>query len=126
MNPEYDFDDLKAACGEKGKVTVWRPALRDAAEHFNLRKESDVLSFVANDGLEKKKYINTKPLEVAPDPKPPVDAYEFYSGERRGYFAFFFQPLTNIWNIKSFKPHSQGDDRYFPFADLGKLLGQQS
>jgi len=32
-----------------------------------------------------------------------VDAYSFFSGSDFGYLAFYYQPLTNRWIIKSFK-----------------------
>lgn len=124
MNPAYEFDELKVACNDSEKVFVWKPALTDASTHFGLTKMGDVLDFVANDGLEKKKFINSKPFELAPDPKPLVDAYEFYSDSKRGYFAFFFQPLTKKWNIKSFKLHEDGDDRFYLFANLGQFLSK--
>ncbi len=127
--PEYKFEDLKLACHEKGKVILWNCAQSDASQYFNLRKLSNVLNFVANDGLEKLQHIDTRPLELPlkppVNPNPNVDAYQFYSGDLRGYMAFFFQPITKFWNIKSFKAHQDGDDRFHQLAGLAKFLNEK-
>jgi len=125
MDAAYNFEDFRIACEQETNVSVWKCAVDDARQYFNLRKQSEILRFIASGGLENRKHINTKPLEMnVPLPKPEVDAYEFYSNDKRGYFAFFFQPRTNVWAIKSFKLHDQGDDRFFPFANLESIVGK--
>ena len=51
-----------------------------------------------------------------------VDEYEFHTGKKLGYLAFFFQPVTGLWNIKSFKLNQQPDTRNFAFDVLKKLI----
>ena len=54
-----------------------------------------------------------------------VNAYSFYSGLIYGYIAFFFQPKTSIWTIKSFKKNQEPDTRNLAFKEsLSKLVNK--
>jgi hypothetical protein len=71
---------------------------------FNLRTTEQILSFIQNNGLENKIHYNTGLWKNNPDKKNPVmvDSYEFESGNKKGYIAFFYNKKSNKWNIKSF------------------------
>ena len=111
MPNAYQFDNFIHACGEQGKAVLIGSSANDARMDFGLNTQQDVLSFIANDGLEDAFYINTKIWEKNPNQAHPimVDAYSFYSGAKPGYLAFLLSP-TNKWIIKSFK-HSPNDPK---------------
>ena len=44
-----------------------------------------------------------------------ADAYNFYSGSIYGDIAFFYQPITKKWIIKSFKKNKNPDMRNWVF-----------
>lgn len=127
MEPHYNFDDLMDACSSGRDVFVHVNAQRDAAECFNLPTRKRLLDFIANNGLEHRKFINSKPWEKNPNPDTTVmvDSYDFYSGKSRGYFAFF-RAIGGAWIIKSFKKNDDPDDRFFPFEGLAGLLNTSS
>lgn len=102
--------------------------METAKSDFNLSTQEGVLSFIGNGGLESPCAINTKQWENNPDPNNPimVDAYDFYSGSIYGYIAFFYQPTTKKWIIKSFKKNSEPDTRNLAFKEaLMKLQNQR-
>ncbi|MGJ0516009.1 MAG: hypothetical protein ACR65O_09730 [Methylomicrobium sp.] len=105
MATAYDIDELIKACAQKNQVAVLNNAEKCARDDFGLNTKIAVLDFIASGGLETPHYINTKLWENNPDPATSimVDAYSFYSGPKQGYIAFFFNPKTNKWLIKSFK-----------------------
>jgi len=108
------MDDFLKACTEgTQKVFVHRGAMETARSDFNLNTQERVLRFVGNDGLEKPTFINSKQWENNPDSSTPiqVDAWAFFSGLLHGYIAFFFQPKTKKWNIKSLKKNTESDPR---------------
>lgn len=125
MVPAYTFNDFVSACanGEKN-VYVIKSAQESASTDFNLKPASAVLAFIANDGLEQPKFINSAIWENNPDEKTTimVDAYEFVTGSTLGYIAFLYQPKTSKWLIKSFKKNIQPDTRNMAFSELGKLI----
>ncbi|MEI6155237.1 MAG: hypothetical protein WCQ90_14250 [Deltaproteobacteria bacterium] len=103
--PEYDFEDFKIACSEKGKVKFIENSLQDADDHFNLGSPEAVLDFISNDGLEGLQFINRTPWRKnwSSEAEIFVDAYHFRTGGMFGYLAFLFSPMTKCWVIKSFK-----------------------
>lgn len=105
MTAAYDIQHLISACETGSVIFVTKAAQDDASAHFKLRTNSDVYAFIANGGLENLNHINTKEWENNPNPETEimVDAYDFYSGKKQGYIAFFFNPKTQKWIIKSFK-----------------------
>ncbi len=84
----------------------------------------EILNFIGYGGLEKLKFIRTKPWKNNPEPKVPVmvDSYEFYSGMHFGYIAFMFIDKTKRWIIKSFKNNNEPDARNLVFDGLKKLI----
>lgn len=123
--PAYSLEEFEKACREgTEKAYVIRGAMETAKRDFNLNTQKAVLDFIGNKGLERPEFQNSKDWENNPDPTKPirVDSYGFYSGNLAGYIAFFFQPLANKWNIKSFKKNSQGDPRNLPFSNLESLI----
>jgi hypothetical protein len=128
MTAAYNLLDLIAACKTNGKVIVLKNALKCAQDDFQLNTQKAVLDFIFNDGLEKPQYINTKPWINNPAPDAQlnpiqVDAYSFYSGQKQGYFAFFFNTKTNKWLIKSFKPNKYSIPRSNIMANQLLALG---
>jgi hypothetical protein len=105
--PSYNFSDLKKACKEKNRnnIFIFDEARKGADKYFNLRTKDQILDFIYNDGLENRSFYNTAPWEKNPNKnsKTIVDAYEFESGDKRGYLAFMYSKITNKWIIKSFK-----------------------
>jgi len=108
--PYYKYEDFVKAC-KKGVSAVIpiNQVLKDANECFNLKTAKDLLAFIANGGLEKFEFVNTKEWESNPNKSNPimVDAYEFMTIHRRGYIAFFYNARTGKWIIKSFHLSSQ-------------------
>lgn len=121
----YDFDEFIKNCSKKpSNIYILRDAVGTAKTDFNLKTQAQILEFIGNDGLENPYLLNVKQWEKNPDPKIEikVDAYGFYSGEKHGYIAFFFQPATEKWVIKSFKNNLLPDTRNPVFRDaLSKL-----
>lgn len=106
MKPTYKLNNLISAC-IKGvsKAYISKGAMETARSDFNLNTQDSVLGFIGNSGLESPSFINSNPWENNPNPENliMVDAYSFYSGSLYGYIAFFYQPETKRWIIKSFK-----------------------
>lgn len=120
MEPTYRLNDLVTDCAIGIlKVYISRSAMETAKSDFNLNTQEEVLGFIGNEGLESPCLINTKQWENNPDRKNPimVDAYDFYSGSTYGYIAFFYQPTTKKWIIKSFKKNSEPDTRNLVFKE---------
>ena len=125
MPPHYNFDDLISAC-RTGEVEVWRPALRGAG-YFSIRDRdgNKVLEFIAAGGLEGLEHISVESLRSSSDiPPPKVDAYSFWSGGKKGYIAFFYNPNERQWEIKSFKEYGDVDNQLT--AGLKHLIKHQN
>jgi len=123
-NPSYKFSDFKKACKDKNKIAIHSNACKEACKYFNLRTEKDILNFIKNDGLENLLFFNTAPWKQKPTIM--VDAYEFTSGNKKGYIAFFFNTYTKKWNIKSFKLDKDSNDQMLQAlekSDVIKKLG---
>lgn len=110
--PNYKYEDFKKACKNKKDVFIWNKALGDAKKCFGLKSRNEVLSFIANNGLEDLNFKNSKPWENNPnkDKEIFVDAYEFNSLNKSGYIAFFYNDITKKWTIKSFKFSDKRND----------------
>lgn len=125
MASEYLWDDFVGACSSATSATAVyvRPSAMETAERdFNLATQAAIIDFVGSDeSCQKATYIRTDDLEAwKGDPPPPkVDSYSFYSGPKFGYLAFFRNPLTGQWVIKSFKKNEQFGG-FFQFAALFK------
>lgn len=118
--PSYVFDDLVVAC-KNGTTKVHRDAIEDAREYFNLHTEQRILDFIVSGGLENLLFINSKHWVNNPNPTNivKVDAYNFRTGGKKGYMAFFRAP-TGLWLIKSFKLAS---DRSYEMEDAMRAAG---
>ncbi|MDP1677798.1 MAG: hypothetical protein Q8L88_13150 [Bacteroidota bacterium] len=102
----YSFQDFKEAClSDQSNVIVMGGALKDADTCFSLSSRTELLDFIANDGLEELEFINTKDWEKNPDKTNPikVDAYKFKTLYTLGYIAFLCNSKNKKWIIKSFK-----------------------
>jgi len=103
----YNFLDFKKSCkkNNRNNIFIFDEARKGADKYFNLRTEDQILDLICNDGLENRSFYNTASWEKNPNKNIEimVDAYEFESGNKRGYLAFMYSELTNKWIIKSFK-----------------------
>lgn len=123
--PYYNIKDFLEAC-EKNKKNVFPEysVLKDASRYFILKTTDQLLDFIANNGLEKLTFFNTKEWDKNPDKANPifVDAYEFRSRGKLGYIAFMHNPKTKKWVIKSFHP-SQNSNQAIQIAyEKARLL----
>jgi hypothetical protein len=112
--PKYKLQDLIDACSiGSTRVYVFNKAMKTASSDFGLHTQAGLLDFIANNGLENPRFKNSKPWENNPEPNTQimVDAWEFFSSFTYGYIAFFLQPKTNAWIIKSFKKNTEPDPR---------------
>lgn len=116
--PAYKLEELVAACGAHGAVVVGSGALDTAQSDFGLRTEVAVRDFINAGGIEKPGHLNTTLWEKNPNPNNPiwVDSYQFFSGDRFGYLAFF-RGAKGTWIIKSLKKNEQPDPRFFTMRD---------
>lgn len=123
-NPSYKFSDFKKACKDKNKIAIHSNACKGACKYFNLRTEKDILNFIKNDGLENLLFLNTAPWKQ--NPTIMVDAYEFTSGNKKGYIAYIYNKNTNKWFIKSFHLSENMNDQMaqaIKKSELFKKLG---
>jgi len=119
--PAYDISLLIAACVAEKDVVILGKAEDHARQHFKLQTKIEVVRFIGNGGLEKRKFINSLPYENRPGLM--ADAWEFYSGETPGYLAFAFSTLTGKWLVKSFTRNTNPTQIVnLPFAGLTHLL----
>lgn len=97
------FQEFKKEC-KKRNVMVRKKAMINAKQDFNLNSQTQILNFIANDGLEDLKFFNKKKWEnnPAPDIDIMVYAFKFKTSMKPGYIAFF-KGLQGKWIIKSFK-----------------------
>lgn len=125
MLPAYNIMEFIKACGEPNMVIVHERALNGAG-YFNIFQKERLLFFVSEDGLDCADFILKKPWENNPNKNVTiyVDSYNFFTGDKYGYIAFFKTP-TGKWMIKSFKRNINPDPRNFAFAGLDKLLGMR-
>lgn len=126
MEPAYVFNEFVSACGKGSRcVYVIKGAAMSANMDFQLKTNTDILGFIANNGLEQPKFINSKIWENNPDKNNKImtDAYEFYTGSTLGYISFFYN--NNLWIIKSFKKSLQPGIRNMAFSEL-KILAQNN
>lgn len=104
-NPNYKFSNFKKACKDINRISIYSIAREGACKYFNLRTKKRILNFILSNGLENLALEHTKILENNKNENNPimVDSYKFKSGNKKGYIAFFFDTIKNIWYIKSFK-----------------------
>ena len=121
QEPEYNLEGFIKMCRERtANFFIIRGAKSSAAHDFALDTDDEILDFIGNGGLEEPKFINRKEWENNPNRANAIwiDAYDFYSGPRFGYFAFFHSSITQKWMIKSLKKNKNPDPRNLPFKDL--------
>ncbi|XDD41662.1 hypothetical protein AB3N58_10100 [Leptospira sp. WS60.C2] len=116
--PKYSKKDVFSAI-RKGNFEVRRKALGTSST-FGLRTEKDVANFILRGGLENLTFYNTTELDKTDEyPKPIVDAYNFTTGSRKGYIAFYFSNNGKLV-IKSLKPDKyEGDTMKYAFIKAG-------
>ena len=116
-DPSYDFLDFKKSCrknnNNRSNIFIFDEARKGADKYFTLRTKKQILDFIYTGGLENRFFYNTTPWEKNQNKNKQimVDAYEFESGNKRGYLAFMYNDLTNKWIIKSFKLSTNANDQ---------------
>jgi len=106
----YTIEDFIAACDAKKRVRVDYQALQDARIYYGLHTEDAIKEFIVNGGLETLVLEDSIPLRAKfPELKIIVDSYKFRTGLIPSYIAFYYQPITKYWIIKSFKPDRDCD-----------------
>jgi hypothetical protein len=122
-NPSYKFSNFKKACKDRNKIAIHSIARKEACKFFNLCTEKAILNFIKNDGLENLLFLNTKPWEQNPNKTTiMVDAYEFTSGNKKGYIAYIYNKNTNKWFIKSFHLSENMNDQMAQAIKKSELL----
>ena len=119
--PACNLELFIEACRDHPQgVRIIKGAKVSASSDFGLHTDNEILNFIGNDGLENPQFINRKEWENNPDKKNIVwvDAYGFDSGTKFGYFAFFHNPKTQYWTIKSLKKNKSRGFRNRPFEEL--------
>jgi len=107
----YNFDDFIEAC-KRRDVLVWEHVPDCAFSDFGLWDEEQLLDFISSeDGVRTRSFQNSRLWEGNPEPSKPImiDAYRFSSLEKIGYIAFFYNPKTKKWALKSFKRSKEID-----------------
>lgn len=110
----YLLGDLINACLRgTSSATVSYKAMESARSDFNINTQDALLNFIGSGGMESPDFIISKKWENNPDKETiiMIDSYNFYTGFLYGYMAFFFQPKTDKWRIKSFKKNNNPDPR---------------
>jgi len=104
-SPSYKYSDFKKACrkNNRNNLQIINNVPEDGGKYFNLPTKNQILDFIYWDGLKNRIFKNTEPWKQNPDKNKPimVDSYEFITGRKRGYIAFFLDKYNN-WVIKSF------------------------
>ncbi len=124
MSSHAKLDELITACRERTeRFHIPDEVKEDAKKHFNLNTKEEILDFIANEGLKQTQYRNTKIWGNNPNPRTEISvyAYNFSSGLKDGYIAFFFNPAVNTWWIKSFKRNADLDPVLADNPELVKL-----
>lgn len=123
--PAYELSSFIAACQVGGQVFVTRGALQTATSDFGLTKDSDVMAFIGDGGIERPTFVNSVPWVNNPKPenKILVDSYSFYTGTKFGYLAFCYNDNTQKWMLKSMKKNDQTGPCLFVVADAFKKAG---
>lgn len=114
--------DIIQACADQ-VIDIEPDPLTDAASDFNLFTAEAIMDFIVNLGeaglIEKNCLPLERPRWKAPPPPPEISvyAYNFWASRkntRKSYLAFFRNPITDLWTLKSFKmdPEQPG---HFPF-----------
>jgi len=124
MGPHHSFDDFEQCCLETPKnVIIHDPAKVDARTHFGLKTDDDIKHFVAQKGLTDRAFIKRDPFGAAQDLRGEtmwVDVYDFWSGDKFGYFALVRNPRNGAWLIKSFTLNDKRNPRE-PRSSIGSI-----
>lgn len=119
----YPLADFQKACCEQKRVVVGRRVTQDARRVFGLSGAGQIMELICNE-LGYTWLQNSKPFQKKGAQGELVDAYLFTTENfRKGYLAFYLDPNTDNWVIKSFH---EADDSYFPFRLLKGFKGKQN
>lgn len=99
----YQINDFISSCSDQSKVIVKGKALKGAKESLNLLTSKEILDFLYYTKLEFK-IENSCLLEKHNfDTNVMMDSYGFEYQGILMYMAFYKNPMTNCWILKSFK-----------------------
>ena len=101
--PYYNFEEFIDACNSNPKkIILWENVRETASKQFNLHTKNQILAFIAKDGLEDLKFIESGNFKKGKKTTPIIiDSYEFNSGNLNGYIAFFKTLDGKRWVLKS-------------------------
>jgi len=98
--------------------------LTDARKYYKLHTKAELITYIADKGLERVSFFNKKKWEKNPNPDFVlyVYAYTFRSLHIPGYIAIIENKRKNIWLIKSFHPPENNNPNIGSiFPDFKKL-----
>lgn len=106
--PCYIFNEFIRACRKRRNITVWPKVIPEAYKDFGLWDEEAIITFIANDGIQKPTFQNSELWRGNPDSQKPIiiDSYRFITLEKVGYIAFF-RTNEGHWSIKSLKQSTE-------------------
>lgn len=126
----YPLDDFLKDCAatvaqSEAAASTWLVRLvgsasKDAASDLGLPTQREAIAFLAAlsptdftaENLGAKLEKNPFGVEVM------VDAYCFVCLKKNAYLAFYKNPKTSVWNVKSLKLNSNSPLTHSPFAAL--------
>lgn len=120
---QHSLQDFLSACRSRTVVPLFRRGneqrrtinvLADAAQYYNLNTQEELMDFLGEGEFDDHCFYDTQRWADNPHPDKPVwvDSYHFFlkaSVHPIGYFAFFKNPLRDIWVLKSFHPNRRPD-----------------
>jgi len=110
----YDFEEFREMCGTKPSMIFVRGKALDTADRdFLISTAIQLKAYIHYGFMEDLHFKKTKPLEKTQlDPPPLVDDYDFRSGQKMGYFAYY-RMKNGQWVIKSFKKNKDYDRKIY-------------
>lgn len=109
------------ACA-KGDTIILGNAETTAREQFNLFSKPAIRQFIGDGNLENIEFRESR--EFKKNPAFTVHSYNFYSGKKYGYLAFFLGE-NQKWFLKSFKLNLDKDSRgrslFQPLGSIAKI-----
>src|SRR5471030_1796071 len=103
MAVKYDFPVFQKCCEQcPEKVNIHDPAKQTARQDFGLLTDPDIKNFIATGGLSDRQFVKRDRFKVAfalRGKEMWADIYDFWTGEKFGYFAFVYNPNNGAWLI---------------------------
>ena len=118
MPPKHDFAAFEKCCRERPQnVAVHAKAQDSARTDFGLLTTDDTKEFIGANGLTDRVFVKTDPFNAAKDMRGidmSVDVYDFWTGDKFGYFALVQHPTNKNWLLKSMALNTKPDPKKLP------------